>query len=318
MTVIWVYVVYVFICLLCSFYRYYSKVEWFTVLLDLQRLADTIYYKIVLPNSDNKRVMRWVKRSLERQSKGEVNADPDEALIDILRLLLSRGEHEFSPRGLSKVVLRGKLRKISKCYGWAGNRRHVELVEWVIGKVEDEVESVRSNGTLKEYRRRILEDLGKILKKLNKLLGGLERGKSVADIARNMYEAIQKRQSYILGPKSIDMFLRDWGYLDCIPIDRHMFTFMVRTGIFREYITGNKITIDKTVMEDYYKRYYLFRRAMEWFCRNYMWGKTITVSGFQPVNLGNAPGILDYFIWYFCSEAKGYPNICIQKNLPKC
>jgi hypothetical protein len=123
--------------------------------------------------------------------------------------------------------------------------------------------------------------------------------KSIQDFTAELYELAKKGQSIVLGEKGRDNYLRDYGYFDRIPMDRHEMRFILRTGIYTCCPPNESDPLNKKHLQ----------RGLADFCGTYLKGKRI-----QGIDLGEAPGIVDFFIWYYCSR-EGY-NIC--GNIPKC
>ena len=110
----------------------------------------------------------------------------------------------------------------------------------------------------------------------------------------DLYNSATQNKTEILGKKGRDNYLRDVGYWDRIPIDRHEMRFIVRSGIFHVFSH-----IDKSDHLDYNH----LESALTNFCNKCL--KDYFVEG---INLGNAPGVVDAFIWTFSAEDKY--NIC--------
>ena len=111
--------------------------------------------------------------------------------------------------------------------------------------------------------------------------------------------AIQGRTK-VLGEKGRDDYLRSCGYWDRVPMDRHEMRFIIRTGIYHVCsIKGRNDPLQKESLQN----------ALARFCSNYL--KSYTIFG---IDLGNAPGIVDTFIWSFCSRRRY--GIC--GSVPRC
>jgi hypothetical protein len=136
------------------------------------------------------------------------------------------------------------------------------------------------------------------LQSVGKLISGYA---SINDFTQELYElAKQEKNNDVLGEKGRDNFLRDFGYWDRIPIDRHEIRFMIRTGIFHIFSSdGKNDPLEKTSFHDTLSR----------FCKVLLQGKVV-----QGIELSNAPGIVDIFIWSYC--AKERYSIC--GSTPKC
>ena len=108
-----------------------------------------------------------------------------------------------------------------------------------------------------------------------------------------------------IGKKGLNDFLRYMGYWDRVPIDIHEMRFIIRTGI---YLAHPKEKFDPLNRDH-------LGEALKTFAKRYLKGKTIA-----DIDLGKSPGIIDIFIWNFCSKRRDppsdYANICGIK--PKC
>jgi thermostable 8-oxoguanine DNA glycosylase len=115
-----------------------------------------------------------------------------------------------------------------------------------------------------------------------------------------LYNLAKQGKTEVLGEKERDSYLRDFGYWDRIPIDRHEMRFIIRTGIYHSCSNIDKSDpLEKKDLQD----------ALSKFCINHLKGHIV-----EGIDLGNAPGIVDIFIWSFCSEDRY--NIC--GAIPKC
>ena len=132
---------------------------------------------------------------------------------------------------------------------------------------------------------------------------------TIEKFTRKLYESSQLgKENSILGEKGRDNYLRDFGYWDRIPMDRHEMRFIIRTGIYHSCSANNfSDPTDKKSLHDSLTR----------FCSDYLTQKKLkiqTQGELELVDLGNAPGIVDLFIWSYCG--KGRYNICASS--PKC
>jgi hypothetical protein len=104
----------------------------------------------------------------------------------------------------------------------------------------------------------------------------------------------------LLGDKGTDHYLRDLGFFDRAPVDRHERRFLIRTGIFHAFTTkGRQDPLEYDCLHDALTTFSLF-------C---LQGKRVAA-----IDLGSAPGLVDLFIWFFCAEGKY--DIC--GKTPKC
>lgn len=115
-----------------------------------------------------------------------------------------------------------------------------------------------------------------------------------------LYNLAKQGKTKVLGEKGRDNYLRDFGYWDRIPMDRHEMRFIIRSGIYHACSSIDKSDpLEKRDLHD----------ALNRFCAKYL--KNHLVEG---IDLGNAPGIVDIFIWSFSAEDRY--NICVAT--PKC
>jgi hypothetical protein len=123
---------------------------------------------------------------------------------------------------------------------------------------------------------------------------------TIGQFTDELYDLAKEGKKKILGEKGRDNYLRDFGHWDRIPIDRQEMRFIIRTGIYHAYDVENR--------NDPLRRSYL-HDALASFCSTYLKGKMV-----EGIDLGNAPGIVDIFIWSYCSRRRY--NIC--GNTSKC
>lgn len=123
---------------------------------------------------------------------------------------------------------------------------------------------------------------------------------TIKDFTEHLYDLAIQGKTEVLGEKGRDNYLRDFGYWDRIPMDRHEMRFIIRTGIYHTCSVKDKNDpLEKGSLHD----------ALTRFCSAYLKGKQV-----EGIDLDNAPGIVDLFIWSYSAE-KRY-NIC--GNSPKC
>lgn len=132
---------------------------------------------------------------------------------------------------------------------------------------------------------------------VQKLLAGFSTIRQFTD---KLYDLSEEGKSEVLGEKGRDNYLRDFGYWDRIPMDRHEMRFMIRTGIYHTCsIEDKNDPLQKSSLH----------HALTRFCSQYLTGKIA-----EGIDLGDAPGIVDIFIWSYCG--KGRYNIC--GSTPSC
>lgn len=124
---------------------------------------------------------------------------------------------------------------------------------------------------------------------------------TVKGFTETLYEQAKAgKRNEVLGEKGRDNYLRDFGYWDRIPIDRHEMRFVLRTGIYHLFSIGGKSDpLEKSSLHG----------ALSLFCSLSLGGKVV-----EGIDLGKAPGIVDIFIWSYCSKERY--NIC--GSSPKC
>ena len=123
---------------------------------------------------------------------------------------------------------------------------------------------------------------------------------TIGQFTDELYKLANEGKKKILGEKGRDNYLRDFGHWDRIPIDRQEMRFIIRTGIYHACDIENR--------NDPLRRSYL-HDALASFCFTYLKGKMV-----EGIDLGSAPGIVDIFIWSYCSRRRY--NIC--GNTSKC
>jgi len=123
---------------------------------------------------------------------------------------------------------------------------------------------------------------------------------TLKDFTDKLYDLAKKGKTEVLGEKGRDNYLRDFGHWDRIPIDRHEMRFIIRTGIYHACSRNEKSDhLEKSDLQD----------ALTRFCTKFLNGYQV-----QAIELGNAAGIVDVFIWSFSAEDRY--NIC--GATPKC
>ena len=142
--------------------------------------------------------------------------------------------------------------------------------------------------------------------RIRKLLEQLQC-KTMKEWTEGLYSKVlngsRKDEGEVIGiSKGADNFLRDFGYFDRVPIDIHEKRFIIRTGIFHYCSSRDS---DPLAYKD-------VQKSLVVFCRKYLSGSVM-----ENINLGKAPGVVDIFIWNFCS--KNRYNICgAEPNFYKC
>lgn len=123
---------------------------------------------------------------------------------------------------------------------------------------------------------------------------------SLSEFSDELYRLRKKGKNGLLRDKGADHYLRNVGYWDIVPIDIHEKRFLVRTGIYHGFsVTGRQDPLDNRSLSD----------ALSRFCSLYLKGKTV-----EGIDLSCAPGIVDLFIWSFCSDER----YIICGSTPRC
>lgn len=123
---------------------------------------------------------------------------------------------------------------------------------------------------------------------------------TLKNFTEDLHSLANKGKTNLLGEKGRDNYLRDLGYWDRIPIDRHQKRFIVRTGIY--HVFGGNESCD-------HLNYNHIHYALTKFCNNCLSDYVV-----EDIDLGNAPGVVDAFIWTFSAE--NLYNIC--GAMPQC
>lgn len=157
------------------------------------------------------------------------------------------------------------------------------------------IDSYGANFRSEDARKKMIELVGE---KATKNVDILLEYKTIKEFTESLYNSAKKGKTFVLGEKGRDEYLRDFGYWDRIPIDRHEMRFIIRSGIYHACSVGSENDpLEKSSLHD----------ALTRFGSVYLKGKVI-----EGIELDNAPGIVDIFIWSFCAEY----NIC--GSTPKC
>jgi hypothetical protein len=139
------------------------------------------------------------------------------------------------------------------------------------------------------------------VKKIHALLEELNQ-KSLREWTEDLHTlSLSGKGDKILGPKGRDIYLRDMGYFDRVPMDIHEMRFIIRTGI---YHLCSRSLFDPLEKDD-------LQEAMVNFCKEHLSG--LRISG---INLSKSPGVVDLIIWYHCADPPDGFSICAVE--PKC
>lgn len=120
-----------------------------------------------------------------------------------------------------------------------------------------------------------------------------------------------------IGLKSDDDFLKNHGFYEHVPIDRHTQRFLFRTGILHWYLKRNNKEILILFQGTYNQKYELFQKTLVEFVKEFCGDIYVSLQN-AKLPLAENPGILDILIWRHCGEDEflGCKNICGSK--PKC
>ena len=136
----------------------------------------------------------------------------------------------------------------------------------------------------------------------------IDRDITISDWSENLYSLARNRKTEILGDKGRDNYLRDFGYFDRAPLDRHEWRFIVRTGIFHHHARREE--------SDPQDRNHL-QSALVNFCNNELAGfevEEINNCLGERLDLGKNAGMVDLFIWSYNADERY--RIC--GKVPQC
>lgn len=115
-----------------------------------------------------------------------------------------------------------------------------------------------------------------------------------------------------LGPKSDADFLKEHGFYERVPIDRHTQRFLFRTGILHWFFKKNRSEDVFTIFAGSYpQRIRLLERCLVEFCGEFC-SDVYFESPIGKLRLSENPGIIDIIIWRHCGEDEklGCANVC--------
>jgi len=152
----------------------------------------------------------------------------------------------------------------------------------------------------------------KAVEKTSKLVEILvDRGFTIKDWTNHLYDLARNRKREILGDKGRDNYLRDFGYFDRAPLDRHEWRFIVRTGIFHHHATVKE--------SDPQDRDHL-QAALVNFCNKQLRGFEVSeindCFGLR-LDLGKSAGMVDLFIWSYNADER-YHTCGKQPHCHRC
>ncbi len=247
---------------------------------------------------------QWVNSNREKMEK-EKEKYPPGPLGAVVSVIITRGY--WRRRFLDEVVSRLKSSRIKgndeiKVELETKERETLIVTYDVLLKVVEKIANEK-----KKLWSEIHDSLRNFYDKL------VEAG-SLKNWVEELYKSVDKgrREEYVkgikgLGKKAVDIILRDLGYFERAPIDRHERRFLLRTGIALLYTSGEKDPLD----------YEFYHEALSKYCEQELKGVTRNVDGITiPLD---KPGIVDWIIWYFSCEKEAEKKckaICTSK--PKC
>lgn len=159
------------------------------------------------------------------------------------------------------------------------------------GKMDSFIERYGANFRTKRAKEELIKLVGN---RRRKSIQQLLKYSTIKQFTENLYSLAKQGKTVVLGEKGRDNYLRDYGYWDRIPIDRHEMRFIIRSGIYHACSTKTKSDhLEKKDLQD----------ALTRFCSLFL--KDYSV---ERIDLGNAPGVVDLFIWSFSAEDRY--NIC--------
>lgn len=222
-----------------------------------------------------------IREFREDMTEIEANANYPKALGRVLELLITNSWYYPTPKGYKQ-----KFKKYIKRHGDRG---------FTTTEGKEELLSL-----VKGFSPRSVSKTSKLIKQL--------QNTTIRGWTEKLYDLARQNKKQILGQKGRDNYLRDFGYFDRAPMDRHEMRFIVRTGIYHNYSARDKF--------DPLERSHL-QTALANFCE-------IELASFEveeinnilneKLDLGKHPGMVDLFVWYFCSPR--LYAVCTKK--PKC
>lgn len=255
-----------------------NESHWFKQLLDHKLAEGQKSIEEIVAGETNTYLKN--REALKRESY------PEEALTVIVKMVVSRSY--YRPVFWEKL----ELQKVT----------HQMLED---GTLEKLVLLKQNDGVLRKT----------ILGSLQALKGQLKEYNSIEEWAneRNKYATNGEKDPHLsklkgVGYKGRDNLLRDLGYFNRAPIDRHEIRFMVRVGLLHRYAPRN---VDITMTTE--KGYQGIHETLSNFAREELKGFKIS-----NIDLSEAPGIVDLAIWLFCSVKETESSLGICSSNPKC
>ncbi len=233
--------------------------------------------KWMLENNYAEKIKNDLQNFKENKTHLQNNEDSFRALGMIIKLIITNSERFRLPQNFDNL-----WRSFEEKYGRENFRDRIEEAK------KELIDRLANEIVVREIIKRKIDELFNYL-----------RNQTVQKFTEELYQMAQEGGTVVLGEKGRDLYLRDFGYWDRIPIDRHQMRFIIRSGIYHACSSERSDPLKKRDLQD----------ALKKFCSDYL--KDYTV---EEIELGSAPGIVDIFIWSFC--AKNRYNIC--KDTPQC
>jgi len=247
-----------------------------------------VAFEIAVFSEEFENVINWmltdkhgsaIKTDLQQlnDNKGELNKNPDtiKALRILIELIITQAWYYRTPANF-KEEIDAFIAKHGTNFRTPAAQ--TDLIELVV-----ELARPRITTRAKESIQKFLTDYS-----------------TIEEFTKSLHDLAKRGKTNVLGEKGRDNYLRDLGYWDRIPMDRHEIRFIIRTGIYHACsIRSKNDPLERGSLHD----------ALTRFCLKHLTGKVV-----EGIDLGDAPGIVDIFIWSYC--AKERYNMC--GSTPKC
>ena len=242
---------------------------------DINKFANEFKRLIDWMLNDSAEVKKDIQMFKDNKNELSMNPESSKALRILVELIVTQAWYYRKPRNFDKAIDTFIAKHGTNFKASAAQKDLVELVE--------NFAPPRIIGRAKESIQKLLANYSSIEQFTNKLHGLANQG-----------------QTEILGEKGRDNYLRDFGYWERIPMDRHEMRFIIRSGIYHTCsVRDENDPLEKGSLHN----------ALTRFGSTYLEGKVV-----EGIDLGNAAGIVDVFIWSYCGKERY--NIC--GSTPKC
>jgi len=211
----------------------------------IDRFADAFKNTIgwMLVNKHGAEIKEDVKSFIENKTELESNPDSPKALKLLVELIVTQAWYYRKPSNFDE-----KMNAFISKFGadFRTQQGKKELVDLV---------TVLAPPRIKRRARGMLENLLKY--------------SSIKQFTEELYRSAVRGRTIVLGEKGRDNYLRDFGYWDRIPMDRHEMRFIVRTGIYHACsVKVRSDPLQKASLHD----------ALTRFCSDYLKGYTGPVT----------------------------------------